>query len=109
MYWATGVLGVVLIIAPYIFNYASNVQALWSSIILGAAIVVLSFISWLQRNQQDWEYWAEEGIGILAIIAPFAIGFNQEIAALWTTIVIGIMLIAVAGWRLFSRPTHQIK
>ena len=35
MYWLTGVLGLILVVAPFIMGYTENLAALWTSIILG--------------------------------------------------------------------------
>lgn len=41
-YWIAGLLGLAIIIAPFVFNYATVAVALWASIFVGAVIVILS-------------------------------------------------------------------
>ena len=43
MYWVTGLLGLVLMAAPYFFRYENNPTALWASLLFGAGVVLVSF------------------------------------------------------------------
>jgi len=42
MYWLTGILGFVLMIAPFLFGYSYDTAALWTSIVVGVLIVILA-------------------------------------------------------------------
>lgn len=41
-YWTAGLLGLAMIVAPFVLNYATVAVALWASIFVGAVIAVLS-------------------------------------------------------------------
>jgi len=41
-YWIAGLLGLVIVIAPFVLNYATVAVALWASIFVGAVIAILS-------------------------------------------------------------------
>ncbi|HSA83967.1 MAG TPA: hypothetical protein VLF20_03705 [Patescibacteria group bacterium] len=40
MYWLTGIIGIAVLFAPFVFGYAENIPLLWASVIL--AIILLS-------------------------------------------------------------------
>ncbi len=66
MYWLTGILGLLLVIAPFVLVFNGNPVALWTSVILGAAVVVVSAIKGWVHDTTPWEYWVAGILGILA-------------------------------------------
>ncbi len=102
MYWLTGILGVAMAIAPFVFGYSANSNALWTSVVLGVGVVAVSIFEGAVRGKEQWEYWVTGSIGILAILAPFALGFNTHVTAMWTTVAAGILIAFAAGYKLLS-------
>lgn len=100
MYWLTGILGVFLLLAPFIFNYGDNIAASWTSMLSGSLIVIASILERLQKDTADWEYWASGMIGAFAIVSPFVLGFNTHSVAMLTTMILGIMIVLLTGSRL---------
>jgi hypothetical protein len=99
MYWITGILGILLIIAPFVFNYTSDPAALWSNIILGALVVIVSAIKGFIPDRTRWEYWLAALLGLLAILAPFVLNFTFAYAALWSSIILGVVTAVLAGYK----------
>ncbi len=105
MYWITGLIGLILIVAPFILGYRDNVGALWADIILGALVLVVSAYKAIVHDKLNWEYWTAGILGILAIIAPFIAGFGTVATALWATLVLGLVVAVLSGYQLFfHRP-----
>lgn len=102
MYWLTGFLGLVSLLAPFAFGYTDNGGALWTSLIIGVLLVGDSILEGLAEGKQRWEYIAAVVLGIVAVIAPFILGFTTVTAALWTSIVVGIIAVIAAGGTLTS-------
>ena len=44
MYWIIGILGLALMVAPFVGGYSNDMIPMWSSFLLGAAIVIVSGI-----------------------------------------------------------------
>jgi bacteriorhodopsin len=107
MYWITGILGLALIVAPFVLNYSSVPIAMWSSIILGAAIVVVSAIKAFVRDAAKWEYWVAGILGLLAIIAPFVLGFRAQVRPLDASIILGVIVLLFAGYQALFAPSQQ--
>jgi len=105
MYWITGILGLFLVMAPFVLGYSMDVTAMWSSIILGLAVIVLSAIKGFVHNMAArWEYWLVAIMGVLAIVAPFVLNFRTQPQPLEASIILGAVVIVVAGYQLVSAP-----
>lgn len=106
MLWSTGIAGLALILAPFIFGYTTNPTALWTSILLGAVMAIVSFYKAVLKDVARWEYWVAGGAAILAVLMPFILGFRTEPAALWSNVVVGLIVAFVTGSALFGREAE---
>lgn len=106
MYWITGILGLAFAAAPFVLGYTDNTIATWTSLILGAAVMIDSYIEALSEGKDKWEYWTATVIGIGAVVAPFILGFGAHMTAMWTSVSVGVLLAIVAGYQLFSDQPH---
>lgn len=102
MYWLTGILGVFLVIAPFVLGYADNMLALWSSIVLGAVVFLVSLIKAFIHDTGQWEYWVAGIAGLLAIAAPFALGFRANPRPLEASVILGVVMLVVTGYQLLT-------
>ena len=101
MYWITGILGLTLAAAPFLFGYTENTNALWVSLFLGMTTMIVSLYEALGHTRDRWEYWVALIAGLTAAAAPFVFQFGAVTAALWTTIAVGVILTGVAATKLF--------
>lgn len=106
MYLLTGFLGLVAIVAPYIFGYSLDTTALWTSLIVGAILVIASVFEGIAADRERWEYWVVGAAGVGAILAPFVLGFSAITSALWTLVIIGIVTV-LAAWTKLSPGQTQ--
>lgn len=105
MYWITAIGGLALIAAPYGLGYSNSPSALWASLVLGAIVVLASAYKIGDKGAGNWEYWVVGIAGLLAVIAPFVLGFSALAAATWTTVILGAVVAVLAGYEvLFVRP-----
>lgn len=105
MYWLTGIVGLFMIAAPYLFNYSGDVAALWTSIIAGLLVVGSSAWEAFSKKKENWEYWLAVIVGILAIFSPFVLGFGWITTAAWTTMLTGAAVALLAGSQVFWKRT----
>jgi hypothetical protein len=105
MYWLTAILGLALGVAPFVLGYSNNAAALWTSIVLGVAVIVLSGLEVVDQSKRKWEYWAAGVAGLVAIIAPFVFGFSTVTWALWVTVGFGFLILLVSGYEVFTEQT----
>lgn len=106
MYLLTGFLGLVAIIAPYIFGYSVDSVALWTSLIVGGVLIVASVFEGIAADRERWEYWVVGATGVGAILAPFVLGFASLTTALWTLVIIGIVTVLAAWTKLAPGRTQ---
>src|SRR3989344_6655031 len=108
MYLLVGLLGLMSIVSPYLFGYSEDAIALWTSLGLGAVLVVASILEGIAADKERWEYWVVGVAGVGAVLAPFVLGFSALTAALWTLVIIGVVTILTAWMKLFpGRPRFR--
>jgi hypothetical protein len=101
MYWLTGLLGLALVVAPFALGYSGDPTALWSSIILGTVVALVSAYLSVTRNVANWVHWVLGPAGLLAVIAPLVLGFSDQATVMWTSIVLGALVAIPAGYQCF--------
>lgn len=101
MVWLTGLLGVFLGLAPFVLGYRDNTAAMWTSMILGAVVIVASLVEAMDVRKAKWEWWVAGIAGILTIVAPFVFGFTAPMVALYTTIILGVLIVILSGYEVF--------
>lgn len=101
MYLLTGFLGLILIVAPFLFGYNGDTIALWTSLVIGAILIIDSVFEGIAADRERWEYWVAGIVGVAAVFAPFVLGFSASAAALWTLVIVGVVTIVAAWTKLF--------
>jgi VIT1/CCC1 family predicted Fe2+/Mn2+ transporter len=104
MFWTTFLLGVALVLAPFVLGYSSHQEATWSSVLLGAA---LGFVSGYQIRRgipPRRAYFVIGLVGVLTLIAPFVLGFNLVAAPAWTAVIVGNVAFWLVAYQLVIRP-----
>ena len=101
MYWLTGILGIVMAVAPYLLGYNDHSMAMWTSVVLGIVVGVVSIYEAMDAQHAKWEWWVVGIAGLLAVLAPFVFGFNTLTMALWTLVILGIVAVVLAGYEVF--------
>ena len=97
------VLGLWLIISPFLFNYSSG--AIGNSVILGIIVAGLAVIRLTVPNQ-TWASWLNGVVGLWLIVAPFMFGFT-EAAVLWNQVIVGIVVAGLGFWNgTLTMPVH---
>lgn len=105
MYWITGILGLALIAAPYVLGYATNPTAVWTSLILGVAVVIVSAYKAFAHDMAKWEYWVAGLLGLAAIVLPFVLGFSTQASAM---LILGAAVAILAGYQVFFvKPSEK--
>jgi len=102
MYWLNMILGLALLVAPFVFNYTTDVRAFWSSIILGAVIALASGYKAYAKDAARWEDWVDVVAGVIAVLVPFVFGFSALATALWACVVLGVIVAALSGYKLYT-------
>jgi hypothetical protein len=93
--WLNIVLGIWVIISPFVVQFARLPAAMWNNVIVGIVIAVLAIIRTSAPRQTGWS-WVNVILGIWMIISPFVLGVMTT-ALFWNNIILGIV-IALIAW-----------
>ena len=103
MDWANLVLAVLLVISPWVLAFPAG-AATYNAVIVGLVIGLVAIGAIVAFAQ--WEEWVNLILGAWAFISPFLLGFAASAAAMWTHVIIGLVVAVLAAIELWS-VTHQ--
>ncbi len=111
-YWLTGLVGVLLSMAPRALAYNRGVGAFRTNVAFGMGIIALSILrAAAPHDPSNWEYWLIGVLGSMAIVAPFALAFTNMTSALWASVALGAGALALATPRVLQSevpdPEHK--
>ena len=95
--WASGInliLGVWLFISPWIIAYVAS-EARWNDLIVGAAIVLFSWIRLVSRDRTGVPSWINLLLGLWLIFAPFVMHYVSN-GQRWNSVVVGVIVAVLA-------------
>ena len=93
--WVNVLLAIWVIISPFVLGFAQFHRATWNNVATGCAIAIVAIIRTNLRNQPAWS-WANIILGIWLIASPFALAFVTFTNAIWSNVIVGIVIAAVA-------------
>jgi len=109
MFWLTGILGLALIAAPFVMAYSGTTPALWTSVIVGVAVALISGIKALIEDVVDWEYWIAGVLGLVAVVSPFVFQFRGLTPAFWSNLILGMAVALFAGYKIFADNQQRVQ
>lgn len=96
--------GIWLIIAPFIFGY-STVAMMNDSVITGIVVAILAVIG-LTIASETWSRWLNVIAGIWLIISAAVYSAAESPALIWNAIVMGVLVVAFSAWSI-NAVRHQ--
>ena len=107
--WVNFILGLWLIVAPFVLLYRGISAALWDNIIVGIIIAVLA--GWRALGKESIRItvtsWVVALLGVWTIIAPFALHYASNASAMWNGVIVGIVVAILATYRALDRSGMQ--
>jgi hypothetical protein len=92
------VLGLWLVLSPWVLAYRTETNPMWNAIILG--IVIAGVAVYAMFRAMAWQEWANVAFGIWLVISPWAVGFSGLVAAMWNAVIVGAIVAVLAVWAL---------
>jgi len=92
--WITLICGVLLFVSPWALGFAGNVMAGWTAWVGGVVIAIMGIVALVQFA--EWEEWVALIAGVLMVIAPWVLGFAAVTYAVWTCVLLGIVVAVVS-------------
>jgi hypothetical protein len=90
------VLGLWLIIAPFLLGYGAIPGPMWNDVLIGIIIAALAALRLSSPGHSGWASWTNLVAGLWLIIAPFVIA-GYTAAATWNDIIVGIIAASLAA------------
>lgn len=92
---ANFVLGIWLIVSPWVLGYATETYSARNAWAVGVIIAVAAISTLVAFHQ--WEEWVNVALGAWLIVSPWALGITAP-SAMWNQIVVGLLVGALAIW-----------
>lgn len=97
--WTNLVLAVWLLVSPWVLQFAVGpATAAWNAWISGVIVAVIAGTALMRA--QPWEEWTNLVIGAWLVISPWVLAFGSSAAATWNAVIVGLLVLALAGWEL---------
>lgn len=98
--------GVLLILAPFILGFAGGGAAMWTPILVGAGLLVVSLMTDYELGAvrlipMPVHLWLDAAAGVILLVSPWLFGFATLIW--WPHVLIGLLEIGAA----FMTKTHR--
>jgi uncharacterized membrane protein HdeD (DUF308 family) len=89
--WINLICGVLLFLSPWALGFSGDLTAARTAWVGGVVIFVMAVATLVQFA--EWEEWVELVVGALVVIAPWVVGFAAVHAALWSCVVLGVIVV----------------
>jgi SPW repeat len=102
--WISLFLAILLFISPWVLGFSAEQFAAgnaWISAVVIGALAVGALGAF-----HEWEEWANLLVGLWVAVAPWILGFAAVTNAVWTHVVLGILVAVAAAWEIWE-VRHQ--
>ncbi len=103
------ILGILLIASPWVFAFPAGTIT-GNAVIAGALIGIVALAALFAFAQ--WEEWVNLILGAWVVASPFVLDFTSNMQAMWTHIVIGLVVAVLAAIELWmtarQTPTASV-
>ncbi|WP_243030420.1 SPW repeat protein [Thermus altitudinis] len=92
--WANLVLGVWLILSPWLLGFSGTPAAMWNAVLVGVVVGLMALMH--LRGGPMWEEWVSVVLGVWLILSPWILGFSGMGNAMWNAVIVGLLVGALA-------------
>ncbi len=89
-------LGLWLFISPWVLGFSDEGVIAANAWVFGVIVAGLALSAILAYHR--WEEWLEAAIGVWVFISPWVLGAATNPRILWSSIVVGVLLVILALW-----------
>ncbi len=111
MNWIAALIGIFMGISPFLFGYSYQPVAMWNSILIGLALLILGIASAVSSNPYTARIidWINMLFGIWMVISPFILGYAFVSFAVYNIqVILGLFVTAmeaIAALSIFTPGT----
>jgi len=96
--WAGVVLGVWLLVSPWVLGYSDHFAATANAVLLGIILASEELIH--LGKHEDAEEWVDLVAGLWLVVSPAVLGFGSLPAPLINTVAVGLLTMMFGAWAL---------
>src|SRR6266511_1172764 len=96
------VLGVWLVISPWVFGFVADYAPTWNAWVIGVVIAIAALAALVSFNK--WEEWVNAVFGVWLALSPLILGFGSLTYATWNHVVVGAIVAILAIWSAMAAP-----
>lgn len=93
---ASLVLGLWLLISPWLLGYAVAPAIAWNAYVVGVIVVVAAGAALI--TFQKWEEWLKAALGAWLVLSPWVLTYGAFKTAMWNHVVVGALVLILAIW-----------
>ena len=101
--WSSWILGIWLVLSPWILLFDQETRALENAVIIGGVILVAEVVE--LSIFRDWEEWINVVAGAWLAVSPWVLGI-VSMAARWNFVGVGVVVVALALYELRDRSSR---
>jgi hypothetical protein len=98
--WLNLLVGIWLLVSPGVLHLGGAAES--NSIAFGILAIIVAIWSMVVMPQNHAPAWVNLAFGVWVFIAPWTLGFAAMPAALWSSIISGVLLVVFAITRMSS-------
>jgi uncharacterized membrane protein HdeD (DUF308 family) len=98
--WINLICGVLLFVSPWVLRFSGDLMAARTAWVGGVIIFVMGVAALVQFI--EWEEWVALIVGALVIISPWVLGFATIQGAMWSCVVLGVIVVLSSIWGLWT-------
>lgn len=99
------ILGLWLIIAPFVLGFTVHTHSEWNTIIVGILVATIAAIRIWGGRGASWLSWINAGLALWLIVSPWIYGNSDISAILWNDIIVGVVVLVLSAWSALAQET----
>jgi hypothetical protein len=93
------ILGIWLIISPWVYGYAGTAtNAMSSSVIVGVLVLIFSALRYNTPHSRTVLSWANIVLGAWTVLSPWIFRLTDHTGYIFNSVIVGILVAALAIW-----------
>lgn len=102
--WLVAVAGLWQLVSPFILNFTARTTAMWNAVVIGLVLIVLGVWAALNKEARTSRTldWVNAILGLWLVASPFVLGYSDMATAMWSSIIVGLVVLVFAGWAAFT-------
>lgn len=94
------ILGIWLIISPWVYGFATAAAAgaAWSSVIVGALVLIFGAVRVSSPHTRTGFSWANIVLGVWTVLSPWIFGQSANMGYLLNSVIVGAAVVALSIW-----------